>query len=116
MLRTARVCDRTIYDANLLEGHFAREPDINGPRKYHEHVIIADTPNYRLVSIGNGLSYSLTNKATGSDAFFQGDDAAIFREAFDDMGNADPERVTDDILRELWGQYDCVVAPAAPSL
>jgi hypothetical protein len=81
-----------------------------------QQVTIADTPNYRLVSYGNGLSYSLTNKAVGYSDHFQGDDADRFRADFDAMEAADPERLTDDILRDLWEQYHFGAEPSAPGM
>ncbi len=68
-------------------------------------VTLSDTPNYRLVSYGNGLAYSLAKKETTTDVYFQGDDATQFREELEAMENADPERLTDDILGELWHRY-----------
>ncbi len=66
---------------------------------------IADTPRFLLESYGGGLSYALTEKAGGKDVHFQGDDAARFREELGGMEVARPERPTDEILGELWAQY-----------
>lgn len=60
-----------------------------------KQVTIVETPNYVLVSYGNGFAYSLVRKGANADVFVQGDDATEFRNQFDAMEAADPERLTD---------------------
>ena len=85
-------------------------------------VTIMETPGYRLNSHGNGWAYTLFRKVaviqpaptspddpaeTWQSCWFQDDDATRFREELDDMEEAAPERLSDEILGELWGQYAC---------
>ena len=39
---------------------------------------IIDTPEFRIVSHGNGLAYQFINKEIDEEVFFQGEDALAF--------------------------------------
>ena len=59
-------------------------------------VIIENTDEFRLDSIGNGSAYEMINRSTGESRFIQhGDDAAEFRKEYDAMvqAHANPQSV-----------------------
>lgn len=77
-----------------------------------QHVIIENTNKWRVDSIGNGLMYEFTDKETGQTAFLQGDDAASWREEYDEVSdsygtpNTRHSRLTwNECLAELCGVY-----------
>ena len=66
-------------------------------------LIIRDRPGFRVTSYGNGMAYVLRNNSTGRDIYFQGDDAARFR---DEMGGLESRfDDTDKVLAWLWFDY-----------
>jgi hypothetical protein len=69
---------------------------------------IARGEGFALTSYGNGLAYDLS-APDGSSVFTQGDDAAQFRDEWQAMESAWPERGSGALLRELFNVY-CDVA------
>lgn len=70
--------------------------------------IIMSSGAYRLVSYGNGLSYSLELRIEGEPlrtVFVQGDDATQFRAELDALEAAYPETSTAKLLRMMWADY-----------
>lgn len=65
-------------------------------------VVIHDRPEYSVTSHGNGTAYTFTHKPSGRSVFFQGDDAARFREEF----NAGDD--FDATFARLWGDYEAI--------
>ena len=76
-----------------------------------EAVKIADTEHYSVTSYCNGCSYDLVSKERGASIFFQGDDAAQFREELEACENLNPERSIDSILNSIWLDYDELCTP-----
>jgi len=76
--------------------------------------LIHDTRHFRLVSYGNGLAYALERKGVSyASILFQGDDADKFREELDNLSSGRLMLATDDVLRILWNDYECVAEPVA---
>ena len=70
---------------------------------------IHDLPAWRVTSYGNGLAYSIEYKPSGENLFFQGDDAAQFRDEFDKLTSGIPSLEFADALQCIWSDYsDCV--------
>ena len=67
--------------------------------------IIYDTPNFRVISHGNGLAYSFDRKPDGLSIFFQGDDALAFAAELLNYEHAQPDCPSDTILHHLWADY-----------
>ena len=67
---------------------------------------IYQSAEWAIDSMGNGHCYLLTNETSGSDVFFQGDDATQFNAEFEEIGDANPHRSYDDICRELFARYN----------
>lgn len=76
--------------------------------------IIHDLPGWQVTSHGNGLAYTLLNKRTNEELFFQGDDAEQFRAELTaytcsnaPVGPSGYRVVLDysDALRVIWGEY-----------
>lgn len=68
-----------------------------------------DFPKWLVTSYGNGLAYTLENKAEGRSVLFQGDDADTFRQELDTLTNGRLPLSYDDALGVLWNDY-CVAA------
>lgn len=70
-------------------------------------VIIHNLPDWRVTSYGNGLAYEIAHKPSMKTIFFQGDDAAQFRDEFDQMTEASngPQLDFADALRAIWHDY-----------
>lgn len=73
-------------------------------------VIIHDLPDWRVTSWGNGLAYEIEHKPDGRTLFFQGDDAAQFRDKFDGLTSGPPSLDFADALRVIWNNYLGIVA------
>lgn len=66
-------------------------------------VIILQHGFFRLTSYGNGASYTL--ERAGRSVFFQGDDAAQFRDEMESLENSAPDTSP---LPTLWDWYSHV--------
>jgi hypothetical protein len=69
-----------------------------------QSAIVAQSGAYTLTSYGKGLAYELASES-GESVFVQGDDAAQFRDEWQAMESAAPDRATDNILSELFAIY-----------
>ena len=67
--------------------------------------IIHDLTGWQVTSWGNGISYEIFNKLTDQDIFLQGDDAAAFREQFEELTEYSPFLNFSDALRVIWNRY-----------
>lgn len=67
--------------------------------------IIHDLAEWRVTSYGNGLAYELAHKPSGETVFFQGDDAAQFREELENLTEGKPSLDYADALRIIWHDY-----------
>lgn len=67
--------------------------------------IIHDLPEFSLTSYGNGLAYEIERKPAGKTIFFQGDDAAQFRDEFDALTSKMPALDFADALGCIWNDY-----------
>ena len=67
--------------------------------------IIHDLPEFSVTSYGNGLAYEIAEKASGKTLYFQGDDAAQFRDEFDGLTSGTPSLDFSDALRVIWSEY-----------
>jgi hypothetical protein len=74
-------------------------------------VTIYDTPHYRVVSVGNGLAYLFQNKSASTEIFFQDSDATTFGQEIDAWENQHPDKLTDEILGEIWSNYSELALP-----
>lgn len=72
--------------------------------------IIHDLPEWRVTSYGNGLAYEIAEKASGKTLYFQGDDAAQFRDEFDGLTGRAPSLDFADALRVIWNDYSEIAA------
>jgi len=72
--------------------------------------IIHDLPDWRVTSLGNGLAYEIEYKPDGRTLYFQGDDAAQFRDEFDGLTNRAPSLDFADALRVIWNDYSEIAA------
>ena len=68
--------------------------------------IIMRSSSFTLDNQFNGLCYCLTHIPSGKDIFLQGDDATQFREELDALELARPEALAEEILGELFNQYN----------
>lgn len=73
-------------------------------------VIIHDLPGWRVTSWGNGLAYEIEHKPDGRTLYFQGDDAAQFRDEFDALTSGTPSLDFADALRVIWSEYQEIAA------
>ena len=74
-------------------------------------VTLVDGRPMQLISYGSGTAYSLVNRTTNMEVFFQGDDATRFSEEFDALGAANPHERTQTILCRMWADYAHIVTP-----
>lgn len=72
--------------------------------------IIHDPPEFRVTSWGNGLAYDLEHKPSGRSVFFQGDDAAQFRDELQALTEGARCLSYADALLALWHDYEGVAA------
>lgn len=70
-----------------------------------KQVVIVDSEIFQVTSFGNGLSYLVVYKPGSVDFFVHGDSAITFREEWEALENAFPERNIDLIFAELWDRY-----------
>lgn len=66
-------------------------------------IVIEQGDGYRVESFGNGLSYTITQEATGNDVFIQGDDASMWRDEYDGL-YADHSKPNTRASRFTWRQ------------
>lgn len=67
--------------------------------------IIHELPGWRVTSHGNGLAYEVAHKPLGMAIFFQGDDAAQFRDELDALTEGTPALDYADALAAIWHDY-----------
>lgn len=69
--------------------------------------IIHDLPDWQVLSWGNGMSYLLASRKLNRAVFFQGDDAAIFRDSLDALTESRSGPMLDykDALACIWSDY-----------
>lgn len=72
--------------------------------------IIHDLPEFSVTSYGNGLAYEIAEKASGKTLFFQGGDAAQFRDEFDGLTGKMPALDFADALRVIWNDYSEILS------
>lgn len=72
--------------------------------------IIHALPGWQVTSYGNGIAYELVNRRTRQAIFFQGDDAAQFRDEFDGLTGRAPSLDFADALRVIWNDYSEIAA------
>lgn len=70
--------------------------------------IIHDLPEWHVTSWGNGLAYSIEHKPSGADVFFQGDDAAAFRDEFDALTTGTPSLSFADALAIIFQDHEAL--------
>ena len=63
---------------------------------------LANTPKFTLTSWGNGLAYSLFNRAANQEVYVQGDDADQFITMW---GNFNRTLETERACAEVWDVY-----------
>ena len=68
-------------------------------------VTIFNTPNYVVVSHGNGFAYEFVNKTLDRTLFVQGDDAIQFSDELAAYLNVGDEPI-DTRLADLWSDYN----------
>lgn len=60
---------------------------------------------FTVTSYGNGLSYAVSNDATGREFFLQGDDAAAWRDQYDACDESDDESLMAAFLHQSMFDY-----------
>jgi hypothetical protein len=71
--------------------------------------IIHDLPDWQVTSWGNGLAYEILHKPSKRTLFFQGDDAEIYREQFQQLTEGVPCLDFADALAVIWADYSEIV-------
>lgn len=72
------------------------------------HITIAETPSFRVVSFGNGWGYTFTDTVNRRSVWFQGEGAEVFRDEWEKWEKAHPNKPQEEILGELWSEYEVV--------
>lgn len=67
--------------------------------------VIFDGRKFRVTSGFLGLYYRVEDKVAKESVFVQGDDAADFREEWRIAEEMNPDRMIDDILSEITGEW-----------
>lgn len=68
--------------------------------------IIHDLPGWQVTSYGNGLAYAIEHGERS--LYFQGDDAAQFRDEFDNLTSGIPSLDYAAALQVIWNDYESV--------
>lgn len=67
---------------------------------------LLDDTQFRFVTFGNGLAYSLTHKPSRRALFVQGDDALQLEHDLDAIEKAMPAKTYTQCIAWLWDQCD----------
>lgn len=70
-------------------------------------IVIYNSKHYVVTSYGNGAAYLFARKnCEEAPIHVQGDDATVFRDEIEYWEARNPDMSSDEILRELWYQYN----------